>query len=239
MALGFTSTKTMPLISFHAIVDEDLALLAHVATRYRESKVFDLSKLKEFKSTNELIGVLYRRKFENPLNLILSGNQYQDLADRAYKEFIDEHEAEILEHVALTGVYDLIQEFKKSGEINPSILYYTDAQFEFLKTLQPLDNIPKVSLQQALKNPFYSHFYFKFIHESYPFEDKVIESVFYVSTIGRNLTEENDVNLDNEKIMKLMYRRTRYAIFDLYNMQLIGDYKNENGKSWHWTFSKN
>ena len=55
--------------------------------------------------------------------------------------------------------------------------------------------------------------------------------MFYVSTIGRNLNEENDINLDNDKILKLMYRRTRYAIFDLYNMQLIGEYKNENGQT--------
>ena len=231
MAFGLSTTKSMPLISFHAIVDEDVALLAHVATNYRESRAFDVGKLKNFKSVNKLIGELYRRKFENPLYLILSGDEYKDLADRAYKEFINEHEAEVLEHIALTGMFDLIQDFKKSGEINPSILYYTDAQLDFLNSFSALDNIQKFNLQEALKNQkkqIFNHFYFKFLHESYPFEANALESVFYISTIGRNLTEENDVNLDNEKILNLMYRRTRYAIFDLYNMQLIGDYENGN-----------
>lgn len=231
MAIALTPTKTMPLISFHAIVDEDISLLTYVAMHYGESYAFDISKLKQYKSVYELIGVMYRRKFENPLYLILSGDEYKDLVDRAYKEFINEHEAEILKETALTDVFDLIQTFKKSGEILPSILYYTDAQLEYLNTLHELDDIPKVSLNQATTKQIYSQYYFKFIHESIPFEKNAIESVIYISTIGRNINEDNDINLDNEKIIKLAYQRTRYAIFDLYNMQLIGDYKNENGKS--------
>ena len=58
--------------------------------------------------------------------------------------------------------------------------------------------------------------------------DKVVETVFYVSTAGLNLTEDLDINVDNDILIALIHRRTRYAIIDLYNMKLIGEYKHEN-----------
>lgn len=228
--VGINSTKTSPLISFYALVDEDVALIAYILTHYRENNAFDCSKV-EGLSPYELIGKLYKRKYKNPLYLIMRDDKYKDLLDRCYEEFLSEREANILEYSYNTDFVKLVNEFKKSGEIIPTIMYYNSHQLSVLKEIEELQNIQKVSFEYAVHNSHkYSQFYFKSIEELQPFKNKFKNTVIYISSCGLNLNDNNDDTImSDEDFFDYRFNKdVRISIFDLYKMKLIGAYNNDN-----------
>jgi len=221
---AFTSTTLLPLISFHSIYDEDFAVVKNCIINYRNKNVFDyeaISKMSYF----ELLGKIYHRKEKNPLYCIMKNDKYKDLLDRVYDEFINDHEEEILKYAVSTDIINMILEFKRSGgEVKPSILYYTQPQLDLLNKDERLFNIEKISLRQVLENNMFSHYYVKYIDEIEPFVNNV-ERGFYISSAGLNLNGTNDdILIDNDKIIELMSKRLSISMYDMYKPELIGDY---------------
>ena len=150
MDLEFTS-ESMPLISFHALVDEDVGVFKFILANYRESSAINMDLLKN-KSTLEIIGDIYKRKFDNPLKLIMSEEKYSDLLDRCYQELITEHEADIIEHSVTTEFLNLVVAFNESKEITPTIMCYTQEQYNIIVSIEALKGIKVVGVKEALSN---------------------------------------------------------------------------------------
>jgi hypothetical protein len=226
MNTDISTTLLTPLISFHAIIDTDFGILKYAILNFGEGNVIDTDKLKQY-TLPRLIGEIYRRKYDNPLYFIMKDEQYKGLLDNVYNEFRNEKEAEILQYSNSTDVIDLVESFKKSASITPTVLYYNKNELDYLNSFKELKGVKMTSLEEALNNTKqYSHYYFKYLSEVEPFESKVKETVLYVSTTGTNLDDKNsDIKVSNEKLIELANKRVRYAIYDIYRTDVIGDYK--------------
>jgi hypothetical protein len=223
MDLEFTS-ESMPLISFHALVDEDVGVFKFILANYRESSAINMDLLKN-KSALQIIGDIYKRKFDNPLKLIMSDEKYSDLLDRCYQELITEHEADIIEHSVTTEFLNLTTAFNNSQEITPIILCYTQEQYDTIASIEALKGIKIVGVKEALSNlNKFTQIYFKFLFEYDLFQEKLENCTVYFSSIGLNFNEDDsDILIDNDKIREMIKKNINVAYFDLYQMKLLGD----------------
>lgn len=226
--LSGVTPKSLPLFSFHTLIDEDMGVLRYVLSNYKDSDIFDIDTLKNVTSSLSITGDIYRRKYSNPLYYIMKDEKYTDLLDRCYDEYLSEHEAEILDNSISTEIVNLIVEFDKSSEIEPTILYYTDAQLEALNSIPELEPIKKIFIDSISQDTRYSCYYFKYISELENF-DYLKETTIYFSSCGINLDDTNqDFIFDNDQISEFIKRRIYIGIFDLYRMKLIGEYQYDN-----------
>ncbi len=223
MGLEFTS-ESMPLISFHALVDEDVGVFKFILANYRESSAINMDLVKN-KSALQMIGDIYKRKFDNPLKLIMSDEKYSDLLDRCYQELIAEHEADIIEHSVTTEFLNLIIEFNDSKEITPTILCYNQSQYNAIKSIKVLKGIKIIGVKEALSNlNKFTQIYFKFLFEYDLFREKLKNCTVYFSSMGLNFNEDDsDILIDNDEIRKMIKKNINVAYFDLYRMNLLGD----------------
>jgi hypothetical protein len=223
MDLEFTS-ESMPLISFHALVDEDVGIFKFILANYRESSAINMDLLKN-KSALQIIGDIYKRKFDNPLKLIMSDEKYSDLLDRCYQELITEHEADIIEHSVTTEFLNLTTAFNNSQEITPIILCYTQEQYDTIASIEALKGIKIIGVKEALSNlNKFTQIYFKFLFEYDLFQEKLENCTVYFSSIGLNFNEDDsDILIDNDKIREMIKKNINVAYFDLYQMKLLGD----------------
>ena len=222
---GGLKERLTPLISFHSIIDEDMGVLKDVIINYRNEEIFNLDiKRNKF----QIIGDLYRRKYENPLYYIMKDEKYKSFVDECYEEFITEKEDEILNYSISTEIYQLIEEFKKSNDIIPTILYYSEAQRKVIENDALLSKINYISFSNLISNrdriEDFGQFFFKRINESNPFKDFKAKT-YYFSTCGLNLNEDNsDLNMDNDFVFHIYKNGGRISLFDLYRTDVIGGY---------------
>ncbi len=221
-------TAAVPLISFNTLIDEDIACLKYAILEIGINPSFDLDKLKS-KKYMDMIGDIYRRKYKNPLYYIAAPNADKNLLDRVYDELLTEREDEVLNYGVTTDMYGLMEDFKKSSDIIPTILFYTDSQHKVLKSLKNTSSIDCVSIQEARKNPTrWSQFYFKYINEIEPFKN-LGSRTFYFSTAGINLNDDNsDIIMSKDDIMDLVRKKNKITLFDIYRTDIIGSYQNDN-----------
>lgn len=223
MDLEFTS-ESMPLISFHALVDEDVGVFKFILANYRESSAINIDLIKN-KSPLQIIGSIYKRKFDNPLKIIMSEEKYSDLLDRCYQELISEHEADIIGHSVTTEFLNLVNKFNSLQEVTPTIMCYTQEQYEAILSIKALNGIKVVGVNEALSNlDKFTQVYFKFLFEYDLFREKLQNCTVYFSSIGLNFNEDNsDILIDNDEIRKMIKKNVNVAYFDLYQMKLLGD----------------
>lgn len=216
-----------PLISFHSIIDEDMSLIKYILKDFRNPSIFDLDRAKNMTYT-DIVGELYRRKYENPLYIFAKDGKH-DFLDECYREFIDTKEEDILFNGVTTEMFKVVKNFKVSGYINPVILYYTQAQEKVLE--EELNDIKRVSIDELndggnKRKNVYGQFYFKRLEEVKPFED-LNKKTFYFSSFGLNLNDTNDDLKDNDLILRMIKGENKINIFDMYRMDIIGRYNDE------------
>lgn len=218
MVSGITS---IPLISFYSIIDEDVACVKNGILNYKSSAYFDISNLKT-KTIHDIVYDLYIRDYINPLYYIKSPIIDYESLDDLYNKMITVFEKETLSHSITTEIYNLLSEFKKSSDISPTILYYSDNQKELLKSLSNTSNINMISIKDAKINPNqWTQFYFRYISELEPFEN-LQDKTFYFSSCRLNLTDDKkDINLSKERLINLIKNRNKISLYDMYRMDII------------------
>ena len=211
-------TAANPLISFNSIIDLDIALIDYIVV---ENRVIDTSIISD-KSYFQFLSEIYMRKYKNPLYYFSKSEKDKADLDALYKSIMQDKEVDILKHSIATEVYNLLLEFYNEPDINPTILYYTDAQKDYIEDETYLQKIDHVSLQEAKEN-MYSQFFFKDIEEIDPFKAGMKNSTIYFASSGLNLNDKNeDIIMSNEDIASLLYRNNRINLYDMYNMSIIG-----------------
>lgn len=222
------SSKPMPLFSFRCIVDLDMSLVKYIIINFRDNPVFDMDKVKSM-TYMEILSALYERDYENPLYLLMKypdNKKQKELLDRCYEEFLTEHEEDILKYAVGTAIYDLIISYKKSGDINPYILYYNETEKKFLDNIKALNSIPKISLTEATAKKYgkqITQYFFKSLVEVIHFKD-MEDKVFYFSTCGLNMIQDDegeDLLLDNDSLKVIYNNRCNISVFDMYNMDIL------------------
>ena len=219
--------KSTPLISFHTIIDEDVSLILHIIKEYRNKDVFDLDKVQNM-TLIEIISELYKRKYNNPLYFLMKDEKYKKFLDECYNEFINEKESDFLNDSISTEIINLVQSFNKSGDINPYILYYTDAQLKVLESMNELSGIPKISINDINSKSIdiYSQIFFKSVDEVVPHMGYLFEKTLYFSNAGLNLNDENnDITFKDDIIKNLIIQQNSINLFDMYRMDILENIK--------------
>ena len=215
--------SALPLISFNSIIDMDMAVIKYILLDYPEKDLFNIKKISD-KSYIELLSDIYKRKYKNPLYYFLKGDNQKGRFDEIYQTLVSEKEKDILKYAVATEMYNLLLKFVKEPEISPEILYFTENQKEYLENETNLQDIPKVSLKEAL-NKRYSIYYLDKVEEGNTFFDKK-NTVFYFSTRGVNLDDKNEDIVLDESIISKLYKQQecKIAIYELYPRDIIGGY---------------
>ena len=213
--------KSIPLISFHSIIDEDIACLKYAIIDIGVNPSFDIDSLKN-KKFFDIVYDLYMRKYKNPLYYIKSENANIELLDRVYEELLTEVEDRVLNHAVTTEMFNVLLDFKQSSDIIPNILSYTEIQKVLLEQISSLSGINLVSINEAKSNPNqWSQIYFKYIDELEPFE-KLQDKTFYFSSCGLNLTKDNsDINIDRDRLLSIIKNRNKISLYDMYRINII------------------
>lgn len=223
---GGLSEKFTPLISFRSIVDEDMGLIKNIIINYRDDRFFNLDINKSYFS---ILGDLYKRKYINPLYYLMKDEKDKEFLDQCYSEFMTEKEDEVLQYAITSDIYNLVRDYNNSGEIIPTILYYSQAQKKVIDNDALLSKIRSISIEELAnsnsKRNSFGQFYFRTVEELDPFAD-LKHKTFYFSTIGTNLNETNDdIKFDNEFVMKIYTNGSKINLFDMYRTDIIGGYK--------------
>ena len=214
--------KSIPLISFHTIIDEDLACLKYAILDIGINPSFNLDSIKS-KTFYNIVHDLYMRKYKNPLYYIKSDNANIELLDRVYEELLTDVEDKVLKHAVTTEMFNVLLDFKQSSDIIPSILYYTEKQKALLESINSLKGITLVSIEEAKTQPNqWSQIYFKYITELDPFE-KLEDKTFYFSSCGLNLIEDNsDIDIERNRLLDIIKNRNKISLYDMYRTDIIG-----------------
>lgn len=233
MLWGEFDHRFTPLISFCSIIDTDMALIKNILINYRNESIFDLKQDKKY---FEILGELYRSKFENPLYYLMKDDTEENrlFLDECYGEFLTEREDEVLKYGVSSDMYNLVREFKNTSEITPTILYYTNHQKDVLDNDSLLSTIDSVCMSELKIRPElrnqYDQFYFKYLSEADLFLDLQNKS-FYISTAGRNLSPNNDdIDLSNKDVFMIYGMGNRINLFDMYRKDIIGGIKHNDRK---------
>ena len=220
--------KSSPLISFGTIVDLDYSMLKYCMIVAPNSPYIDFEILKTH-NKYWLIGETYRRKEENPLYLLLYPEMKNDpevikFLNELYELLLYSKTYDILKDGTTTEMLNVVNEFRKSGDIIPTILCYNETQERILKENTSTQNLKTILLDEAIQNRNrYSQFYFEYLSEFEPFLG-LTGKTYYVSSKGMNLNENNDDLKSNDIVDQILKSKSVINIFDLYRFELIGNY---------------
>lgn len=218
---GIGPVATIPLISFHSLIDEDFACIKYAILSIGSNPSFNLDKIKE-KTYFDILNDIYSRKYLNPLYYLKSDSANEELLDRVYSEMLTDLEYEVLQYSIKTEVFSLAKDFKKSSDVIPNILYYTDSQRKILEEQKELNGIDLISIKEAIKYPNqWTQYFFRYIDEMKPFKD-LSDKTFYFSSSGLNLNEDDsDILLDRDALLPLVHNNVKISMFDMYRLELI------------------
>ena len=213
--------KATPLIDFDVIIDEDLSLLAYVIGNIRNPEIFDLDKVANMDKL-ELLSESYLRKYRNPLHIIMKDNKYKDFLDQCYSEF--KENGEFLDYFAIeTHFYNVLEEYKKSSEVNSTILYHNDKQKQIIDNDEFLSSLLCTRYEDIENIEFYSQFYFRYIDDAEKFTiSRLNRRTFYFSTSGPNINENSDSIIESKILQKISDNVNQINLFDLYNHKITG-----------------
>lgn len=217
--------KYTPLFSFHTILDEDVGLIKYVYKNYNDKSVFDFSKV-EHKSMRELISLIFYRQYINPLYLFMVDESKREFVDECYREFMEQKEADIIEEGVISEIPNLLNMYKNSSEVIPTIFYYNEYQKQALDRIPSLSNIEKLHFSQ-LDFDTYSQIYLKMFQELYNFPEFSHITIYFAST-GVNLLVLDNLS-EFEGILNKIRNKNRAAIFDIYNSKIIKKENDDEG----------
>ena len=209
-------------IGFDTIVDEDFGLIQLVFNHYLNPSVFDIEKFK--RSVPEIIKTIYMREEINPLLSFTLPDIDRNKIDEYYKEFMDTQYNAILDNVIGTAVQNFLDMLIDSKEFDITIFCYNKDQLEFISNISEFKAVRKVLFDNEEFSDT-NQIYFKYIHQSYRFKDRV-GGRFYYSTIGPNLNKDKN-DLKSTEEMDIIKKRNYIYLYKMYDFAKIDDSSSE------------
>ncbi len=209
-------------IGFDTIVDEDFGLIQLVFNHYLNPSVFDIEKFK--RSVPEIIKTIYMREEINPLLSFTLPDIDKNKVDEYYKEFMDTQYSAILDNAIGTAVQNFLDMLIDSKEFDITIFCYNKDQLEFINNISEFKAVRKVLFDNEEFSDT-NQIYFKYIHQSYRFKDRV-GGRFYYSTIGPNLNKDKN-DLKSTEEMDIIKKRNYIYLYKMYDFTKIDDSSSE------------
>lgn len=221
MSRDITNAVSLPLFSSRTIIDYDIGVLRYVRLMLPDPNYFIFDQFDNW-SFFDLIHHTYDREDINPLSIIMRNRKDKDFIDEAYVELMEKSD-ELIKFSVTTEIANLIQLYSTSGDIVPSILYYTEKEKESLEKFLP-SGVDYVYIEdfKDYKLSEYSAIYLQKLAEADPFKESMFKS-FYFSSSGYNVekTETEEIMRDQELINYLIKKCNLIGIFDMYKRSVI------------------
>ena len=160
-----TSGINTPLVSFDCIIDTDFGLLNLIDSNYLDSSVFDVDFFNQHHKIRKLVKVLYERENKNPLSICVK-NKDIDI-DSLYQEFMNDKYTDILKRSMVTEIYNLLEQYKLSGEVKPTVVCRKEEEINCLKELPLFKQFPILLLNEIEDISYYHQFFFRYIDDEY------------------------------------------------------------------------
>lgn len=154
-----------PLVSFNCIIDTDFGLLNLIDNDYLDSSIFNIDFFNNHHKIREMVKVLYEREDKNPLSVCIKDSNYD--IESLYNEFMKEKYTDILKRSMVTEIYNLLEQFKLSGEVRPTVLCTAQEEIDCLKELPLFKQIPILLMEELADVSQYNQFFFRYIDDKY------------------------------------------------------------------------
>lgn len=214
---GNTSGVLTPLIPFNCVFDTDFGLLSLIYKEYFDSSVFSIDFFNKNHRIKDIVKVLLEREKENPLELCLLPCKL-DWANDLYIEFIKTKYTDILNLSMQTEVYNLLELFKLSGDVKPTIVCESEIEESFLDLFNITKNIQKIRIEELKGFNFYEQFFFKSINDFYcsMISEFIDTKMVYISGYKFNMDKDGSI-MENKNTLKMQLSRNKFMRFDIYN----------------------
>lgn len=214
--------KQTPLICADTLIDLDMGLINLVLKEYWNDNVFELHVNRYM----ELINMVYYRDDPNPLYVLMKDEKYRSFLDGCYLEFTSTKEEEIIQNVISTGMVEACQQFRDSGEVRPTIVYFSDYQLDGLLRIPNMHKIPMIHyrLLDPINNDIheaYSDIFVKSIEELLLFPNLHTNTI-YVSSCGINIDYKERGLRKSGILEEARKQKNSISVFDMYRHEIIG-----------------
>lgn len=207
-----------PLISFDCIFDTDFGLLKLIRREYFDTTVFSSDFFVNNETTRQLTSTIYMRESKNPLSLCVKNKDIN--IDELYEEFMEREYSKILNYAMPTEIYNLLEYFKLSGDIKPTILYKDNRELELLKKFELTKNIKTIHIDDInnLENIPYQQFFFKELFDEtlYTLCSRLSKKTIYLMSYLFNIKDNKDIILNKNSGILSLNKNVIY-LMDMYN----------------------
>jgi len=208
-----------PLVSFDCIIDTDFGLLSLIDKDYLDSSIFDIEFFNNNHIIKNMVRELYKRELKNPLSICVKDKDYD--IDSLYAEFMSSKYKEILEKSMVTEIYNLLEQFKLSGDVKGSVVCYSQDEVDCLKELPLFKQYP-IYLLEEVDIDNYNQFFFRYIDDKYiNHMSKYIKnkSIYIMNHKFNGTPYEGILPSDSTKL--LFDNRNRLYMMDMYNEEKL------------------
>ena len=212
------------LIDFNMIIDTDFGLLTLIDREYLDNEVFSVDWFNQHHIIKELVKALYEREERNPLSeVVLKEKVSYDTIEQLYSEFISTKKTynEILNLSMVTEIYNLIESFKSTGDINIGIVCNNQEELDFLNTLKVTKPITKFLLfdlsPQIISK--YNQFYIKYTDSMLTkfISDIITTKTVYFANYKFNINDEKKTVNINKYTDRISANMNNLGVIDIYN----------------------
>lgn len=217
-----------PLIDFSLILDIDFGILNLIDRKYLDRDTFSVDWFNKHHKIKDMVYALATRDHWNPLSLCSLKSEEEN--ESLYFEFIgkEEYYKKVLELSMVTEIYNLIEKFNISGDIQTTIYCESELEVKALKSLNATKNLDILLDPKPLDLVKYNQIYIKDTNSrslaslvSQYCKNKSI----YIANYPYN--KDGDNIKQDENIAALEIYRNLLRLIDVYNInKLKGDTNN-------------
>ena len=150
-----------PLIDFSLILDIDFGILNLIDRKYLDRDTFSVDWFNKHHKINKMVEALVTREHWNPLNLCSLKSEEEN--ESLYFEFIakPEYYKEVIELSMVTEIYNLIEKFNLSGDIQTTVYCESELEVEALKSLNATKKLNVLLDPKPIELVKYNQIYIK------------------------------------------------------------------------------
>ena len=208
--MGLNGKKLNILIDFEFIVNTELGLIRFIKHFFRDERAFKINTLN--KSDREILSLLYSRKNRNPLSIISTEENMENI-DKLYDSFFENYKKEIIFcSVTEKAIFNFINSLIQNGTNNVVFCIKDDIEKESLRShFKRIPSFIDIKNKQEIEtmDPFYVKDYTFFTDNNFNVKGKNIYitnrkySMEYFSDNSNSLTRTNNIVLIGKDFGKI------------------------------------
>lgn len=198
--LNLNGKVLVPVIDFNFVVNTDIGLIRFIRKNFQDDRAFKLDILN--KSDRDILSLLYSRKNINPLSIISTEDNIEDI-DGLYKSFLENYKKDIINHSTVSKNIDtfvkMVGESGMNLGVSPYITFSDELEKEeFSKKYKGFSYVKKTKSNVSDKDPYYIKDYsfftdigFESVKHKKIYMLPLQYSIDYFENVSNNLTSRN------------------------------------------------